>query len=197
MLDENDISSDEVQCDESTLLDEQPASSVDNTVVVDDVEEDFIDPDKPFVVPKPQALQSVDPRDYRIRVVVAGTRGYNDRKRFHEFMCRFVARFKQPILFISGAAKTGADRLIILWCKKFGFPCLEMPADWDNHGKGAGYIRNAAMGRIATRVVAFYDGHSNGTANMIDIGLEKGIPVVIVKITLPVIESVFHQYSSI
>ena len=33
------------------------------------------------------------------------------------------------IIYISGAAKTGADNLIIRWCKEHCFSWVEFPAD--------------------------------------------------------------------
>lgn len=140
------------------------------------------------IYPQPpgQEQQSTDPRLYQIRIIVAGTRGYNDRKEFHDVMCSYIERFdSEPILFISGAARTGADRLIIDWCKKFGYPCLEMPADWDKHGKGAGFKRNAEMGEVASHLLAFYDGVSRGTADMIEIAEERDLKHKIIYYSAP------------
>lgn len=141
-----------------------------------------------MVVPPVQELQSLEPRDYEIRIIVAGSRGYNDRQEFHDVLCAYIERFEgKPILFISGAARTGADNLIILWCKKFGYPCKEMPADWDNPelGKRAGYVRNSAMASVGTHLLEFYDGQSRGSAHMIDEAINKGIMVKIVRIEVP------------
>ena len=126
-----------------------------------------------FTTPPPQTLQSLSPKDYEIRLIVAGTRHYNKRREFHEMICRYLARFDKPVLFISGAAASGADRLIIQWCHKFGFPCLEMPADWEAAPRAAGYIRNAAMAEVGNHLFAFYDGESKGTAHMIDLAMQK------------------------
>lgn len=152
-----------------------------------DNEEKF-DVDVVHPPPKPQAQHSLDPRDYDIRIIVAGSRGYNDRREFHNVLCAYLERFEgKNVLFISGAAPTGADDLIIRWCKKFKFPCKEMPADWDNpdYGKRAGYIRNAEMGKIGTHLLSFYDGNSRGTAHMIDEAMKNGLMVKIVNVKLP------------
>lgn len=73
---------------------------------------------------------------------------------------------KGDILIISGAA-TGPDDLASIWSRINKFNYLEMPADWDRHGKSAGYIRNAAMECISKYVFAAYDGVSRGTAHTI------------------------------
>lgn len=146
-----------------------------------------------IIKPPPQEKQSIDPRDYQIRIIVAGSRGYNDRREFHDVLCKFIERFEgQDILFISGDASSGADDFIIRWCKRYGYPCKEMPADWDNpeyktrNGKSrAGFVRNAEMAVIGTHLLAFYDGNSPGTAGMIDEAMTRKLTVKIIKVTLP------------
>lgn len=43
---------------------------------------------------------------------------------------------------------------------------IEMPADWDEHGKSAGYVRNAEMAVKADELELFWDGRSNGSRHM-------------------------------
>lgn len=122
-----------------------------------------------YRVPKPQEKQSTSVEDYKHIVVVFGTRGYSDRKQFHEELMNYLDLFEgEPVLFVSGAAKSGADDLIIRWCKKYKYPCKLMPADWDTHGKAAGFIRNTEMAKIATHGLGFWDGESRGTKQMKD-----------------------------
>lgn len=116
--------------------------------------------------PKPQLLQSLDLQDYRVRIVVAGTRGYNNRREFHEIICQYLETFEDPVLFISGGARTGADHLIIEWCNKFDYPCKIYPAFWESEGKIAGFLRNERMAKAATDLITFHDGVSPGTADM-------------------------------
>lgn len=134
-------------------------------------------------VPKRQEMQSINPKDYAHRIIVAGSRHYNDLAEFHKVVTMYLERFDKPVIFISGKAKTGADDLIIRWCKKFGYPCAEYPADWDT-GKGAGYVRNALMGSIATHLLAFYDGQSRGTKHMIEEGMKRNLAVKIIMIKI-------------
>lgn len=152
-----------------------------------------------MLVPKQQTEQSTDLHDYQVRIIVAGSRGYNNKQEFHECIIDYLDRFDKPVLFISGAAPSGADDLIIQWCKKFNYPCKEMPADWDNldvpsvaiktNAKGkqynaaAGHQRNEAMAEVASHLICFYNGHSPGTKRMIEIANEKLIPtrVIIIK----------------
>lgn len=135
-----------------------------------------------MLLPKSQVEQSTDLHNYKHRIIVAGSRGWDDRMVFHELMVEYTNRFDEPILFISGAAPSGADRLIIQWCKKFKYPCLEMPADWDNLGRPAGFIRNTEMAKVASHLVAFYNGSSPGTKHMISQGVEYKLQIRLVKV---------------
>lgn len=134
-----------------------------------------------MLYPKPQINQSLNPQEYSHKVIVAGTRGYNDRVRFHETIVHYLDELTEPVLFISGAAPSGADRLIIQWCSKFKYPCLEFPANWD-WSRGAGFIRNAEMGQFGSELIAFYDGVSPGTTHMISVANRQNLPIKIIRI---------------
>lgn len=58
-------------------------------------------------------------------------------------------------------------------------------ANWDKHGKSAGVIRNRQMIEEggATALVAFWNGLSPGTKNMIDLATQYGLKVRIIKCT--------------
>lgn len=128
----------------------------------------------------PEALS-----DYDVRLLVAGSRGYADYRFFSDAMWATVERFGgKSIIFISGAAKTGADALIIQWCREHHLPWVEFAADWNRLGKRAGYVRNAQMAEVATDVVLFYDGVSKGTRHMSDLALKKGLPVTTILIDI-------------
>lgn len=80
------------------------------------------------------------------------------------------------IEIISGMAKgvdsVAVDWAIVNWCKLHSYP-----ADWDKHGKAAGYIRNKQMldeGKPDI-VLAFPGG--KGTAMMVDIAKKAGVTV--------------------
>lgn len=116
---------------------------------------------------------------YNIRVIVAGTRDYDNLKEFYETISSYMRQFNEPILFISGDASSGADRLIIDYCDRFNIPCVKYPANWDLYKKSAGYIRNSEMAEVATHVLCFWDGVSKGTKHMIDISAKKNLPTEI------------------
>jgi hypothetical protein len=122
------------------------------------------------------------------KVIICGGRDYDN---YDEMQIQFTyfARHLEIESIVSGGNKswnddkkkfTGADYLSKRLAKEKNIPHEEFPADWQKHGKRAGYIRNAAMGEAGTHVLAFWDGKSRGTAMMIDIARRKNIPVEII-----------------
>lgn len=86
-----------------------------------------------------------------------------------------------PSEIISGGAK-GADAMGEKWARANAIPLKIFPAEWDKHGKSAGYKRNVQMAEYVGkdgRLLAFWDGESKGTKHMIDIAKKHGLEVVI------------------
>lgn len=77
---------------------------------------------------------------------------------------------------VSGTAK-GADKLGEEWAMEHGVPIKQFPADWDKHGKSAGYKRNVIMANYADCLIAIWDGKSKGTEHMIKIAHDKGLSI--------------------
>ena len=100
--------------------------------------------------------------DYKVfdnRIIVAGTRGFNDYEFFSNKIKEIIAGIEGNFIFYSGMASSGADKLIVDFCKKEGYLYHPCPADWDRFGKGAGFIRNGFMASTATWLIAFHDGN--------------------------------------
>ena len=79
---------------------------------------------------------------------------------------------------VSGTA-LGGDKLGEQWAENHGVPIARFPADWDKHGKSAGYRRNEEMARNADALIALWDGESRGTAHMIGIAKKAGLKVYV------------------
>ena len=84
-------------------------------------------------------------------------------------------------LVVSGAAK-GADSLGEKWAIENNIQTLIFPADWDKHGKRAGFIRNEDIIKNCDGVVAFGDGESKGTVHSLSLAETYNKPTKIVKI---------------
>jgi hypothetical protein len=112
------------------------------------------------------------------RVIVAGSRSFTDYDLLREHMDKLLmfAAMKDNIQIVCGGAR-GADSLGEQYAKERGYDIAYFPADWDAHGKSAGYKRNAQMADNADALVAFWDGQSPGTKSMIALALSRGLKV--------------------
>lgn len=68
---------------------------------------------------------------------------------------------------ISGGAR-GADALGETYANSARIPLSVHPADWNNYGRRAGFIRNIEMAQSAEALIAVWDGKSRGTKRMIE-----------------------------
>jgi hypothetical protein len=86
-----------------------------------------------------------------------------------------VVKSKAKIIIISGAAK-GPDDIAMRYANRNSIPCITFPAQWEEYGKRAGFIRNSEMLKYAEYVLAFYDGTSKGTAHTLREAKRLGLP---------------------
>lgn len=104
-----------------------------------------------------------------IRVLAVGSRTFDNYDLFCKIMDAELAEFegKYCIEIVSGGAH-GADAFAERYAKERGYRLTVFPADWNQFGKRAGYIRNEEtheyIAKVPTRkVIAFWDGESKGT----------------------------------
>lgn len=87
-------------------------------------------------------------------------------------------RFEDITEIVCGMCR-GADMLGLKYAACLNVPVRKMPADWDRHGKAAGYIRNREMASVATHGLGFWKDESRGTAHMTSLLVSMGKPVVL------------------
>lgn len=120
----------------------------------------------------------------KYRVIIAGGRDYDWRRGVHQcnmILKRLCNDDRSQVELVTGTAK-GADQIPYQLTDKYWYsPPTEFPADWDKHGKAAGYLRNKEMAHHATHLIAFWDGKSKGTKHMIDLAKNCGLKVKIIK----------------
>lgn len=112
------------------------------------------------------------------KVIIAGTRSFDDYSLLCSFCDKCLSRkgLTHDIIVVSGTAR-GADRLGERYAHERGYEIKRFPADWRNNGKAAGIIRNTDMANYADALIAFWDGQSKGTLNMIETAKRKGLSV--------------------
>jgi len=117
-----------------------------------------------------------------IKVIIAGGRDFDNYEHLMN-ACDYMLQNCGYIEVVSGGAK-GADILGEKYAYERGYPVKRFPADWDKHGKSAGYKRNVEMADYADALIAFWDGKSKGTKHMIDIAKNKKLKVKIYGYTI-------------
>ena len=106
-----------------------------------------------------------------MRVLVCGGRDYKNKARVEQVLNYLP---KKDLVIIQGNAP-GADYLAKEWAKENNVECLSFPADWQQYGKRAGYIRNKQMldeGK-PDLVIAFPGG--TGTNMMVTLSESAGV----------------------
>lgn len=100
------------------------------------------------------------------RVIVAGSRSVTDKARVHAELDRILARLDRPITIVSGGAR-GPDLFGEAYAIANDLAIDRFPAWWSTERRAAGYQRNQRMSWRGTHLIAFWDGKSPGTKNMI------------------------------
>ena len=99
-----------------------------------------------------------------MKVLICGSRGVDDRA----VVAQAVAESGMaPTHIVSGGAR-GVDTLARLYAQSNGIKFTEHVADWEGHGRRAGYLRNITMVDAVEAVIAVWDGESRGTKHSID-----------------------------
>jgi hypothetical protein len=111
--------------------------------------------------------QAVKPKPPR-KIIVAGGRDFDNYEWVERDLDNLTLNYDwSEVEIVSGGAR-GADRLGEQYAKTRGCKLTKFPADWDKHGKSAGFIRNKQMAEYGTHLMAYWDGKSRGTKNMIE-----------------------------
>lgn len=127
----------------------------------------------------------VDRSLFILRLIIAGSRDFDDYTLVRDSMNKiFENRDTGNLSIISGCC-SGADNLGEQLAAVNGIPCIKFPADWKHYGKAAGPIRNEEMAQFASEdngmLLAFWDGVSKGTRNMIQTARKYALEVHVVR----------------
>jgi len=116
------------------------------------------------------------------KLIVAGGREFSNYALLeNELIHMALATYKDKAVSIVSGMARGADALGARFAKENGVVLHEFPAHWDKYGKRAGFMRNSDMAKVADGLLAFWDGKSKGTANMIETMQKLNKPVHVVR----------------
>lgn len=117
------------------------------------------------------------------RVLVTGSRTWDDEMAIGYVLSEILFHNRTMVL-VHGACPTGADKIADEWAAaRNQFPAMPVtverhPADWERHGRGAGFRRNAEMVRLgADLCLAFIVDSSRGATHTADLAEKASIPV--------------------
>lgn len=107
------------------------------------------------------------------RILVTGSREWTD----FAVIVEALREWKAPgAVLVEGGAR-GADRLAAMIWRAWGLTVEEHPADWDRHGRRAGYRRNQQMIAAGADVcLAFILDDSRGATHCANAAEAAGMP---------------------
>ena len=112
-------------------------------------------------------------------IAIVGGRDFDFVEQFFDCVDDVVGSQHEYVTIISGGAR-GADSLAETYAIDNELQFEEYPAEWKVNGKyrrEAGMVRNTKMAKAADIVIAFWNGRSAGTKQMIQESLKYGCEV--------------------
>lgn len=116
-----------------------------------------------------------------MKVIIAGGRDYHDMNVAFLYLKHLLVDHPDPVTTIVSGGATGADSIGESWAMYKELSVIRFLPNWGDHGKAAGPIRNREMAEYADALVAFWDGKSKGTKNMIETALKNDCEVHVIR----------------
>jgi hypothetical protein len=112
-----------------------------------------------------------------MRVIVCGGRDYEDRWSVYSALDELLKAEPLDTLMVIQGGASGADEFAREWCIKNRVEMVNVPANWEVHGKAAGPVRNQKMvSKYRPELVLAFPG-GRGTADMVRRAEDAGIAV--------------------
>lgn len=105
-----------------------------------------------------------------MKVIIAGCRDFHN----YELVEETINKLGLEIDEIVYGGAPGVDYLGLLYARKHKIKVKTFLAEWTRYGKAAGPLRNQQMAEYGDYLLAFWDGQSPGTRNMINTMKKKG-----------------------
>jgi hypothetical protein len=110
-----------------------------------------------------------------VRVIIAGCRNLTD---YRVVESAVIASGFKITHVLSGACR-GADALGEKWAHDHKIPLTRFHADWYQHGRAAGPIRNREMALQSDALIAIPSENSRGTRDMITVAKKRGLAIYV------------------
>lgn len=117
-----------------------------------------------------------------MRVIIAGSRSFSDYDLLSDKCDNLLGRLNTNAIEIVSGGCQGPDSLGEAYAEEKGYKITRFPANWKEHGKSAGPIRNREMAEYSDALIAFWDGVSRGTKNMIKEAKKRNLSVRIINL---------------
>lgn len=116
------------------------------------------------------------------KLLICGSREFNDYQTFVRSMNEYLSSADiTKIEIVSGGAR-GADAMAEQYATDRGIKFMKFPADWEQYGRAAGYVRNAEMAKYCAgprnACIGFWDGKSLGTKHMLNTALKERMSIM-------------------
>ena len=118
-----------------------------------------------------------------MKYIIAGMRDFTDWNYFKAHMA-LLKPYIDIDEVVSGGDK-GVDYMGEYWAKEKGLKSKVFPADWDRLGKRAGHERNKKMADYADGLIAFWNGYSKGTKDMIKLANYYQLEGYVIRTDIP------------
>lgn len=115
-----------------------------------------------------------------MKVIIAGSRRNTSMRDVLDAVDSFPA--KDKITEVVCGEAWGVDSFGKYWAIKNNIPVKSFPANWNLHGKSAGYKRNIQMAEYADALIAVSVNESKGTEHMINVAQKRGLILHVIRI---------------
>lgn len=110
-----------------------------------------------------------------MRIIISGSRSFIHFPTLVGVCNHYLQNVQSPHI-VCGHAR-GADSLAFQYAKERGLPVKSFHPQWAKYGNAAGVIRNQQMAQYAQGVLAFWNGESRGTKNMLHHAKKQGLAI--------------------
>jgi len=111
------------------------------------------------------------------KICIAGSRHLTNTKQISEILFKHLWGKEKETIIINGGCPQGVDYIAASLARQKHMLIQFFDADWDEHGKAAGPIRNKEMAEVADELILIWDGRSLGSASMKNEALAKKLPI--------------------